>query len=237
MVQQMLLIEKGRTLSRVRHYVLLITLFTLLGPFAFADIYKWVDKDGKVHFGDKPPQGMESERMQVEPSAVPVQPDEGELRRRRLLEQAEKDAARRIEAQRARAAAEQAEKEEHLAQEQRCLEARKQLAVLQEQLPVYRDEEGKFRAKWLHDTYQGERKYLDDAIRTSEIKRARQKIATNCQRPDDAEEQELARKQWIRGEWCAAARADLEALERPGARTPRQTLEEKRQEVERYCNE
>jgi hypothetical protein len=232
----MLFIAKGRARSRVKRDIFLISLFTLLGASTFADIYKWVDEDGKIHFGDIPPQDVESERMQVQPMVFPVHP-EGELRRRRLLEQAEKDAARRIEAGRAKAAAERAELEERSAKEQRCREARKQLAVLQEKLPIYRDEEGKLRAKWLRDTYRGERQYLDDAMRTSEIERARRKIATVCQYPDDAEEQDHARKQWIRSEFCAAARAELEALEQPGARASRQTVEEKRQTVKRFCNE
>jgi hypothetical protein len=88
--------------------------------------------------------------------------------------------------------------ENRLAQEQYCLEARQQLAILQEmQLPAYRDEHGKFHAKWKYDTYQGKREYLDDAMRASAIEQAREKVAAYCKHPDDAKEQELARKQWI----------------------------------------
>jgi hypothetical protein len=235
-MQQKLITTKCRIVSGMKSKILLITVFYLLGVTAFADIYRWIDEDGKVHYSDKPAQNVETERMKMEPSNVPKRPNEGQLRLR-LREQAEKEAALRIEARRARSGAERAEREEHLAQERRCLEARKQLAVLQEQLPVYRDEKGKFRAKWLRDTYQGRREYLDDATRASEIGRVQQTITSYCQNRDDAEEQELARKQWIRSEHCFAARADLEALERPGARAPRQTLEEKRQVVERYCKE
>jgi hypothetical protein len=197
-----------------------------------------LDKDGKVYYGDRPPQSVESERMQVDPTDVPERPDEGDLQRRRLLEQAEKAAQRRIEARRARTASKQAERQRRLAKEQQCLQARKQLALLQAlHLPAYRDEEGKFRAKWKYDTYQGEHEYLDDATRVSVIECARQEVAMKCQRPDDVDAQNLARRQWIRSERCAAARAELELLERPRARTPRQTLEEKRQRAEMYCKE
>jgi len=221
----------------VKLKILLITLVAVAGMAAFADIYKWVDKEGKVHYSDKPPRDVGSKHMQIEFPDSSRPPDEGELRRRRLLEQAEKDSARRIEAQRAKSAAERAAREERSAQEQRCLEARKQLAVLQEQLPVYRDTEGKFHAKWLHDTYKGAREYLDDATRAAGMDRVRQQIVTVCQHPDDTADQDLARKQWIMSERCAAARADLEALEQPRAKTPRQTLEEKREEVKRYCKD
>ncbi|HEY5703261.1 MAG TPA: DUF4124 domain-containing protein [Gammaproteobacteria bacterium] len=179
-MQQTILRARGCIRSRVRHYVLLIVLIALPGGSAFADIYKWTDKDGNIYFGDKPPQDVESEHIQVKPKAVPAQPDEGELRRLRQLEQAERDATRRIESQRARTAAERREKQEDLAQKQRCSEARQQLHELQQQLPVYRIEGGKFHAAWWGDSYEGEREYIDDATRTTEIKRMRQLIAKNC---------------------------------------------------------
>lgn len=216
---------------------ILLIMLTVPGMDAFADIYRWVDKDGAVHYSDHPPQEIKSERLQLETTGMPGRPDEGELRRRRALDRLERDAEQRMEARRARSVAKRAQRSERLAQEQRCLEARRQLAVLQEQLPVYRDEGGRFRAKWLRDTYQGAREYLDDKTRASEIERVLQRIATTCQHPDDAEQQDLARRQWIRSEYCAAARVGLEALERPRSRATRQALEEQRQEVEAYCQE
>jgi len=34
----------------------------MLSTNAFADIYKWLDEDGKVHYGDEPPQQAEGKR-------------------------------------------------------------------------------------------------------------------------------------------------------------------------------
>ena len=217
--------------------VLLITLFTMLIINAFADIYKWVDKNGVVHYSDQPSQDVKSERMQTKPAAAPAQSNEGELQQRHKFEQTKEELERRIEARRARAASEQAKREERLAQAQRCFEEKKQLSILQMQRPVYRDETGKFRFKWLHDTYQGEREYIDDATRASEIERARQKIVTLCEHPDDSEEQCRARIKVIKSEYCVVGRIELEALEKPDARASRQALEEKRQEVDNYCKE
>ena len=44
--------------------VFLIILFVLLTAtgFAFSQMYKWVDEDGKVHFSDSPPPNVESVR-------------------------------------------------------------------------------------------------------------------------------------------------------------------------------
>jgi hypothetical protein len=129
-----------------------------------------------------------------------------------------------------------AEKEERLAQEQHCLEARKQLAVLQElHLPVYRDEKGQFRAKWEYDTYQGKQEYLNDAMRASATEQAREKVVANCKHPNDAKEQKIARKQWIRSEYCAKHKAELEALEKPSSRAANQDIEKKRRLVNMYC--
>jgi len=129
-------------------------------------------------------------------------------------------------------------KEKRLAQEQQCLEARKQLAVLQElHLLAYRDEQGEFRAKWKYDTYQGKREYLDDGMRASTIEQAREKIIANCKNPDDTKEQELARINWVRSEHCAKHRVELEALERPSAKAVTQDLEKKRRLVKMYCED
>lgn len=221
----------------MKRKMLLITLFTLLIINAFADIYKWIDKDGVVHYSDQPSQDIKSERTQIKPATAPDLSDKGELRQRQKLEQTKEELERRIEARRAMAASVRAEREERLAQAQRCLEERKQLSILQMQLPTYRDETGKFRVKWKYDTYQGEREYIDDTTRASEIERVRQKIMTLCQHPDDSEEQCRARIKVIKSEYCAVGRIELEALEKPEARASRQALEEKRQEVDGYCKE
>ena len=38
---------------------------------AAAVLYKWVDKDGRVHFSDKPPVGFKGEVTAIQPDAVP----------------------------------------------------------------------------------------------------------------------------------------------------------------------
>ena len=43
-----------------------------LSPIAGAQVlYKWVDKDGRVHFSDKPPVGFKGEVTAIQPDAVP----------------------------------------------------------------------------------------------------------------------------------------------------------------------
>ena len=210
--------------------VILIICIMAIAGISLGAIYRWVDEEGRVHYSDKPTDKHKTKEVDVEPGPSPEEID-------MARERAEKLKQRSLE-EPAKESVDQSENENRLAQEQYCLEARQQLAVLQEMhLPVYRDGQGKFRAKWKYDTYQGKREYLDDAMRASAIEQVREKVAANCKHPDDAKKQELARKQWIKSEYCAKHRVELEALEQPSAHTVRQDLEKKRRLVKKYCGE
>lgn len=210
--------------------VILVICIMAIAGVSLGAIYKWVDEEGRIHYSDEPTEKHKTKEVEVEQGPSPEEID-------KARERAEKLKQRSLE-EPAKEAVDQSGNENRLAQEQYCLEARQQLAVLQEMhLPVYRDEQGKFRAKWQYDTYQGKREYLDDAMRASAIDQAREKVAANCKHPDDAKEQELARKQWIRSEHCAKHRVELEALEQPSAHAAQQDLEKKRRLVKMYCGE
>ena len=210
--------------------VILIICIMAIAGISLGAIYRWVDEEGRVHYSDKPTDKHKTKEVDVEPGPSPEEID-------KARERAEKLKQRSLE-EPAKESVDQSENENRLAQEQYCLEARQQLAVLQEMhLPVYSDGQGKFRAKWKYDTYQGKREYLDDAMRASAIEQVREKVAANCKHPDDAKKQELARKQWIKSEHCAKHRVELEALEQPSAHTVRQDLEKKRRLVKKYCGE
>ena len=117
---------------------------------AFADVYKWVGDDGNVQYSDKQPQDIECEQIKVEQRDIDKCASKDESPRR--LEEAEKNADRRIDERRKNSAAEYASRKTQLAKQQQCLDARKQLEILKTRLPVYRDIEGKFHAAWEYDT-------------------------------------------------------------------------------------
>ena len=125
---------------------MILGFFVLYSEDATADIYKWVDEEGNVHYSDNPPQNAETERVQL-PSTPDPKGDPSEALRRRL-EQAEKAKVRRSEERLAASAAKEGKRAAQVARDQRCLETRMQLAVLQEQRPVYRDGQGRFRLQW-----------------------------------------------------------------------------------------
>ena len=60
--------------------LLFITLL-MFSAFSFAEVYKWVDKDGKVHFGDGEPEGESSERITVKATKPSTLKSEGFDRR------------------------------------------------------------------------------------------------------------------------------------------------------------
>ncbi len=93
--------------------MLAATLLSLVVPAtAGAEVYRWTDAEGRVHYGDRAPAGA-AERVDL-PSAPPVQPDpelaEQRERGRRLLEVWDTERRERTQAA-AAAAAQSAERE------------------------------------------------------------------------------------------------------------------------------
>ncbi len=148
--------------------LLVLLGLTILAGAAPAEIYKWVDAQGKVHYSDSPPPGDAAN-----PVELPPQPSEESLERgreeiaRRLQYQRDDSAARRE--QKANQQQERQEQERAAAERQvRCAFAKNQLQVLQMQAPVFTENEA------------GEREYADDAYRASEQARFTQEIAQFC---------------------------------------------------------
>lgn len=110
----------------------------LLGPQAAArDVYKWVDANGKVHYGDRP-DAAAAEKLEVR-TAEPAADENAAARdekTRRLLKQFEQERAEDAEAQ-ARIAEEKAMRREN------CLKARDLLEKYRNASYLYEDGQGK----------------------------------------------------------------------------------------------
>ena len=207
----------------------LTLLVTLCVMAAESEIYKWVDEEGNVHYSDSPPENVESERVHID--AMPP-PRDGSAER--LLERAEQTRERLAAEREARASADKAEASRRAADNERCVFARQQLISLQQNLPVYRDETGKLRTLSKYDAYEGEREYLDDEERRVEMVRVQKDIERYCEHPGDRGEQFDAAWERMMSKRCEAARAQLQAVE-ADRHSPRQTIEDARAEVKRYC--
>ena len=135
----------------MRHLLLILAL---AAPPAWAQIYKWVDEQGRVQYGEKPPAGAKSTPLRPPPSGAeqrPVEDVAGQERdfRRRQIQRGEDEERQARQAQIDR---------------QRCDRAKEELAFVEGVGAIYRREKG-------------EKVYLD---RGAEIERRRAQVARYC---------------------------------------------------------
>lgn len=131
-----------------------------------AQVYKWIDKNGKVQYSDSPPPAGTG-------TSVPQQVDTSASNSSGLggpaKDQSWQDKARDYNKRRIEAADKQAgESELARKNQERCNNARKDLRTLQEGRRVYRTDD------------QGERHYVDDEQRQGEIARAQRLVFETC---------------------------------------------------------
>ena len=141
----------------------------LLAAWAFvispcsAEIYKWVDEEGNVHFGDRP-KNAEAEQLKLPapapPSPTPDRRDRLETQQRML------DVYREEREQKKQAVAEEKARRKRL--EARCNAARDQLR--------------NYKESQLYDlTSDGERKFLTDSERQATIDELAAQIKKYCE--------------------------------------------------------
>lgn len=147
----------------------LALLVPLASPTASAQgVYKWVDENGKVHYGDRPPAKSTSKSVEVAPAtpSTGTAPTAAEraARQQQLLRAF---AAERAERERARS-----EKKEALVEKKalrrKCARARDKVDRLRVASGVYDYDD------------QGNRQYLDEQQRAQLIERLNGEIARNC---------------------------------------------------------
>lgn len=143
--------------------VLFLVLLLSLSAPAHA-IYKWVDEKGVTHFSDDPPpDGKKSQKIEprVTPPSSDAKPADWKQReqeqRKKRIEQDQKD-----EYQKAKAQNNAAERQN------RCLYARRELHVLEKQVPVY------------HVNEKGEKVYLEDRDRPGQVAKWKQAVGEYC---------------------------------------------------------
>lgn len=138
-------------------------LLTLASAFASADVYKWLDANGDVHYGDRPPAtGADSRSITLPPA--PTKDSDHERRsllQHRLLEAIDAERAERDEAEVAAAAA----RREHT---QRCEQGRRDLARFERANVIYSTDEN------------GARTYLSDDARREATDKARLWLRKHC---------------------------------------------------------
>ncbi|VXC74534.1 conserved exported hypothetical protein [Pseudomonas sp. 8Z] len=135
-----------------------LLIVSLLPALANAEIYRWTDAQGQVHFGQRPASG--AERVEVKPQVVErdAQTREREARSERLYQ------ARQSEREQAAAVAAQQRQQ----REGECRDLRQRLAQMPEGYRYYREGAN------------GERIYYSDQELDTTRRQLRERIAERC---------------------------------------------------------
>ena len=155
--------------------VLLAGLLLAFAATASAQMYRWVDKDGRVRYSDTPPPaGIKGTVLQQAPASSPAAPESGDAAakdaKKGPLTPAEQEAEyrkRQMTAQKAREKDEQVQRDAQTKQEN-CTRARQAFATFESGIRISRV------------GADGERYYLEDAQRSAEMEQARQQVSSAC---------------------------------------------------------
>jgi len=150
--------------------VVLIASLAILATDAGAEekIYKWVDENGAVHFGDMPPENAAAEQIKVAPDRVSVEPSAAAVSggESATPKEPQPSYAEQLRAERAQ------KREEHEAQQEQLAKACEQRKTLVDQLEPS--------PRVLVETKDGTVKRLDDDARLKTLDEAKAFIAKNC---------------------------------------------------------
>lgn len=203
-----------------------LILLALIGAFALAQVYKWVDEQGNIHFGDKPP-----EKDNVEELVLPEGPSPEELKaaeeelRAKLESRKSRD---QIQEEQERESRSKGYAEDLMAEERfnQCVEARHQVMVLERRGRAF-----KLRPDWT-------RSYLENEDRPVEIARLEKLVDDNCDtdtksvQEQDVHLLELIKALNIR---CITAWETLHKSNDPAADIANQKVEEAQEYIDEKC--
>ncbi len=144
----------------------------VLGSLSFsamaAELYKWVDENGVVHYSQTPPENAQTSEVEVQQQYPESASPRGESVYSDVIEQ--QKSRRELEQQ--READEElnrkAREQEAASDSQNCARAIHSLNTLRKQCPVFYDGAGFLRAacpRQAYVYYEGERTYVEDAER------------------------------------------------------------------------
>ena len=128
--------------------------------FVSADIQKWVDSNGQVHYGEQPPEGTRLETIDTSGSNVI---DTSDMRRRAKALDKQFESRRQYE-KRQRQAQEKQQKKDAVY----CQRAKQRLGIYRQKVPVFTTKAD------------GSRDYVDDEERRQVIASLKRKIRRYC---------------------------------------------------------
>lgn len=203
-----------------------LILLLLIAAFALAQVYKWVDEKGNVHFGDKPP-----EKAGVEELVLPEGPSQEEL------EAAAEELRAKLESRKSRDKIQEEQRREGWSKDyaedlmieerfNRCVEARYQVIVLER-----RGRSFKLGSDWV-------RSYLKDIDRPAEISRLEKLVEEYCANDNKSVQKQNARLLELKDSLnirCIAARETVQKNRGPDAGIDKRKVNEALEYIELKC--
>jgi Domain of unknown function (DUF4124) len=141
-------------------HILTVVIFALSCPASGGEIYKWVDKDGNVHFGDQP---GKADAQQID---VPKFKTDPVLEQREQTRQESEKKEQADNADKTNEEAEAKKKEEQ--RKKNCVTARERVEQLQTVRRLFRIDAS------------GERHDLSDEERATALQKAQEDVKTWC---------------------------------------------------------
>ncbi len=143
-----------------------LTIVLLCATPVYADLYKWVDAQGKTHYSDQPASGSVKSEKKLE---IPNQPSVSALpENAKTWQDKELDYKKRQASAAEREVKKQKDAEEAKTKNENCDRAKEDLSRLENIAPVYTFDEKTGRS------------YLNEAQRTAAIANARKSIMEWC---------------------------------------------------------
>ena len=146
-----------------------------------AEMCKWVDEDGCIHYAEQCPDDVEGQPVEIHPGPSEEAVKQAEKR----IEQQQKSIYQHRQADREateKRSAERAAQSTAGINASLCTQAWHTIAKLESQWPVYADSEGRYHLKnTLHSWYyEGKRTWLEDDMRQAELHLSGKYIEQNC---------------------------------------------------------
>ena len=194
---------------------LVALLVGLAIPVADADTYRWIDKQGQVHYTDTPPVGVPYEVIAA--PRAPTAPLPARVPSTATPPPTSAAPAR---------PAPTAQVADPAAQDRACVDALYQITLLNQRQPVFKQ------------AADGSRRYIEDAERPPELTRLQRVRDETC--GDDpttrrSQEQRADELMMAMSPRCAEARDKLANYEDPATHTPDDQIARQRAFVEQYC--
>jgi Skp family chaperone for outer membrane proteins len=142
--------------------IVILAVACALAPAAMAQLYKYVDKDGKTVYSDQAPVNVDTKRLNIPEAQAPAHAPKTYLQRDKDLDKARDEVKEKSKKQ------DEAQRQAKAAEE-RCAQARNNLQVYQDGGRITKYENG-------------ERVYLGDAELEAERQRATQERDEACKK-------------------------------------------------------